>query len=373
MDETKIPTDSKLVQLVNDTLEEDHYPARATSMSAMSGGLCHQNRLVQMSDESQLVLRWLYAGDHPIPARRDDHIFGGKISIFREAKVLELARTAGLPASKVIVVADKGERGKILLVEKVNGVHFRDYLEKHNHSLESFLRGLNHLGATMAKAHSVHFDSFGAIQPEGIIPGVKRYGEYLEKIMNRHFTDHLDIVQRYFNPPELKEVFNYLKKVIHYANNDLMHDHVKPSFVLYDQHARNFFVHPETGVPTGFFDLEYGQSAHSNLEFGSLGVQLFGFYSAEYAKPAREAFMQGYVESHGPTEVENPMLETIHTVNHIFSAVKSYDGFNDGIRNDWSKAFAKMILGIVREEKVNCYDAFTDLIRSVTKQPVRPN
>ena len=64
-------------------------------------------------------------------------------------------------------------------------------------------------------------------------------------------------------------------------------------------------------------------------------------------------------------------LETIHAANHIFSAIKSYHK-KGGVREDWSQTFVDMILGIVRSGKVDCYDAFTNLIRPVTKQPERP-
>jgi hypothetical protein len=225
----------------------------------------------------------------------------------------------------------------------------------------------------MAKAHSVHFDAFGSIQPTGIVPGFNKYSQYLEKIISRHFDDHIDVMEKHFSDAELDEVFDYLGTVKKYCDKELSVGVVKPSFVMYDQHVRNFMVDPNTGKPTGYFDIEYGQSAHPNLEIGGSGLALFGFFSSKYVPSARDAFMKGYSAMNGPEEINDQKLETVHTANHLLSAVKSYDGKKDGIRDGWSDEFAKMVLGIIREGKVNCYDAFTDLVRPVTKQPTHPN
>lgn len=369
MREHKIPSDAEFLKLVNEILEDISYPSMAESISSLDGGMCHENMLVKLDDESELVLRWQPAGDHPNPARREDHYFGGVISMYREARILGIAKeVAHIPASGVVAISDKKEKGKALLVEKVEGIHFRDYLERNDHSLEAFCNGLKKLGNTIAQVHSVHFDVFGQIQPDGILPGTVYYGDYLRQVINRHFHDHVEIVRQYLKEQELTEIFEYMERVV----NGLVRTDARPSFVLYDQHARNFFVDPETGKPSGFYDLEYGQSAHPNLEFGSMCLQLFGFYSGEYVPIARASFLEGYKENGGPSEIEDPQIEAIHTINHIFSAVKSYHDIKDGIRDEWSQNFAGMVLGVARAGEVNCYDSFTDLIRPVTRQPVHP-
>ena len=198
----------------------------------------------------------------------------------------------------------------------------------------------------------------------------------MEHIISRHFSPRSRILESYFTEKELTEVFDYFEKSISDISKEFgARTDIRSSLVLYDQHSRNFFVDPKTGKPTGFFDLEYAQSAHPNLELGCMGVQLFGFFSGECVPAAREAFFSGYYANGGSRAIEHPALEAIHASNHLFSAVKSYHGKKDGIRDGWSQEFAKMVLSIVREGevKVSCYDAFTNLIRPVTKQPVKPN
>lgn len=372
-------TNEKALELTNEILEEINHSSKAKSSADIGTGMTHQNKIITLEDQTELVLRWIQPGLHPNPARREDSYFGGERSIYREAKLLEIAENqAKIPASNVFYVGDKKEKGKILLVEKVPGILFRTYLENNDFSHQKFLKSLEFLGEDFAKAHSVKFDSYGSIQTEGVRDGKEKYGDYLKKIINRHTIDHLEMLETYFSEKELQEVFDYFNEVCIYANC-LDESKVKPSFVLYDQHSRNFMVDDQTGKPSGYFDIEYGQAAHPNLEFGSTALQIFGFFSgnnekqcADYIKKAKEKFMKGYLKNGGSESINDDTLETIHVANHIFSAIKSYHK-KEGVRENWSQKFADMVLGMTREGKVNCYFAFTDLIRSATKQPKQPN
>ncbi len=366
------------LKLTNVVLEEINHPYKAISVDDIGAGMTHQNKTITLENKTELVLRWIQPGLHPNPARREDSYFGGERSIFREAKLLDITRNqAELPASKVYYVGDR-EEGKILLVEKVPGKLFREFIEDEEFSHRSFLKALEYFGEDMAKAHSIHFDLYGSVQKAGLRNGKQKYGDDLKEIISRHTVDHLEMLESYFSEKELQEVFDYFDEVCKYANN-WDEDKVKPSFVLYDQHSKNFFVN-EKGKPSGYFDIEYGRAAHPNLELGSTALQLFGFVSGEnekqaqeYVKQARESFMKGYLRNGGLEIINDDALETVHAANHIFSAVKSYHNKRDGIRNNWSQAFADMVLGMTREGKINCYFAFTDLIRGATKQPAHPN
>jgi hypothetical protein len=362
--------ESQILRVVNNSLESQGYSARANSFKEGFGGMSHKNIWIALDDGSQMFLRWIDDFTRPI-GRSGDNYFGGQCTLEREAKILNIAREqAGINAARVVALLDDAHLGKGLLVEKLEGIHFRDFLEKNNYSKSSFLRGLEYLGGEIAKAHKVNFDSYGAIYPEDILPGTDTYGGFLENILKRHLSGHDGLTSFYFTDNEFGEIADYLQGVISYAKN--LGPHIKPSLVLYDQHSRNYLVHPESGKPTGFFDLEYGTASHPNLELGCLNIQLFGFFSGKYEREAREAFMKGYLDNNGPEYIDDTFLETAHTTNHLFSALKSYHGLSDGIRDGWSREFANMLLGVVRAGKVNCYDAFTDLIRPVTKQPTSP-
>ncbi len=368
-----------VLKLINKILKEIKFLKKAISVEDIGAGMTHQNKIITLEDKIEIILRYIPPGLHPNPARREDSYFGGERSVFREAKLLDIARNqAGLPASKVIYANDRREEGKILIVQKVPGITFRDYIAKNYFSHDHFLKGLAFLGEDIAKAHSLNFDLYGSIQKEGIRNGKKTYSDYLsENIIDRHFEDHLEILEKYYSKEELEEINIFFKD----AQKDIKsldESKIKPCFVLYDQHTKNFMV-GDNGRPSGYFDIEYGQAAHPSLEFGSIVPQLFCFFSGDnekqakdYIKQAREAFTQGYLRMDGEESINNETLEIIHIANHIFSAIKSYAHFKEGPLAGFSQAFAEMALGIARERKINCFYYFTDLRREATKQPKHP-
>ncbi|MBN2459953.1 aminoglycoside phosphotransferase family protein [Candidatus Woesearchaeota archaeon] len=377
-----IPTEQEALDLANMVLRESGRAEKAVYANEIdrAKGISHYNFNIS-TDKRCLILRILPSGEHPVPGRGDDNYFGGPLTIEREIATMMLVREAGVPAPKVIGFADKGEQGKVMLVEKMPGELFRDYLDHNAHSFSCFLQGMSSLGKAMGRIHgktySVPLDNFGKLDLEGnkpvIMSGTEKYGDYLETIIGRHFKGDLEIFQHYFNSADLKEIDDYFKKSTLYANTELAERKLKPSLVVYDIHSRNFFVDPD-GLVSGFYDLEYGQAAHPNLEIGGIALTLFGFYHGEYSRQkAREAFMEGYIENNGPADINEPRLEVIHTANHLFSAVKSYHGKKDGLRDDWSEKLSRMVLGIVRADEVNCHDTFTDMTRPVTRQPERPD
>jgi len=372
-----IKMENKIHELVNGMLEERDYDSRVASIRDIDG-LAHRNFQITLDDEKGLVLRCIPPDDGADTITTDDFYFGNTRTVQREAEILRLAKErAGIPAPEVFYVSDRGKSkdGDYLLVEKMPGISFRDYLEKNDFSCKMFLKVLGFLGRDIAKAHNVNFDSFGSIRSDRIDPGDSNYGDYLEKVIGRHFSAPNEaVIMDNFSESEIREVKDYFIRTLNENRMRLDTRNVRPSFVLYDLHARNFFVDEETGEPSGYHSLGESQSAHPNLEMAALSLQLFAFFSEKYMPQAREAFLTAYHEhsrTHPPL-IENTGLETLHVANHLLSAVELYHGKRTDIRKTWSSEFAGLVLDVARTGEVNCYGKFIDIIRPVTRQPEQP-
>jgi len=167
-------------------------------------GMTNANKEIRLINGDEIILRWVPA-DMENP---EDMYFGGARSIQREAEILEIARKqAGLPAAEVIDVHEN-QSGKILIVKKVPGVTLHEYQNQNGHCLEKFLGVVYSLGYVLARAHSVKFENFGSIQPQGIVPGVSAYGLYLKQVIGRHLNPNdLSLLENYYTSSEIQEIF----------------------------------------------------------------------------------------------------------------------------------------------------------------------
>lgn len=362
-------TNEEVVKIVNHRLSEIDYPSKISGTEAVSelgGGPHITNKNVLLEDGRELVFRWT-----PFKIQYEDDCFGGRKSIQRDAKILNLLYSAGLPASQVIDYHEDESEGKILLVQKMPGITLHALQERNNHSLNAFLDIVRSLGFTLARTHNIHFKSFGSVQPEGIVPSLNNYGSYLEQILKRHFGYPYQILQHYYSDEEISEIVDYFIETIEQLQSI---NNIAASLVLYDQHDTNFFINPQDGQISGIFDVEFGQAAIPVLEMASVSLQILSYYPNHFQE-AYESFMEGYTKAGNPELIDIDSFETIHTLhvaNHLLSAVKSYHDRKDGIRDRWSKAFAQMTLDIVYQGKVTCYRDFTLLINQDRKRRLEP-
>lgn len=305
--------------------------------------------------------------------RRDFH-YNGVISLEREAYLCSLVREeASLPAPKVRGIYQI-ENFNFLLVEKMPGIPWKNFLEQNNYSLQAYLNSLEYLGADIAKAQRVSFNSFGDIVAGRVIepPGITGFSSRLEPVLSLKIRREEEA--KALRPRELSKVKHYFEKELQEVSDGLKGSLSKPILVLTDIHPMNFLV-DEKSKPSGYFDLEFCQAGHPALETYYLGLQLFNYFDEETFHRAQAAFYQGYHDNGGvyaPETTLNRNLEALLCAGHTLSAVTAYHNVKDGLRDTWSSEFKESLFGIINQGEMN-YVAFADVIRQKTKQPKKPN
>ncbi|MBT4804989.1 phosphotransferase [Candidatus Woesearchaeota archaeon] len=304
--------------------------------------------------------------------KRDFH-YNGLLSLERERNLCEIVKNeARLPAPKVYEIHHT-EKGSFMLVEKLSGIHWKDFLEESNYNLDLYLQSLKYLGSDMAQVQQVNFESYGDIMGRNEIQP--------NKINN--FADRLKAItdlklQRaegsgVLNEQQFSEVKKYFDDDLNYLENKLKSSGEKPVLVLTDIHPMNFFVDDE-GKPSGYFDLEFCQAGVPALEFYTIKFGLFNYFDRETFQKAETAFFEGFENNGGQYERDssvNLALERTLSIGHLLAAVTSYHGAVDGLRDTWSEQFKDIMFDAIQRKDVN-YVAIADVLRSKTKQPKQP-
>ncbi len=299
---------------------------------------------------------------------RRDYNFNGPLSLERERNLLELVREAGLPAPEVYGLYSN-EHGKFLLVEKLTGNHWSEYVEANGYSLEAYLRSLEYLGQDIALAHRVKFESFGDvigrsdINPGNISDFTSRVALIAQLIMQRAAYSQA------FEQKELEELTQHFQNQLDTLSQKMRAVRQQPILVLTDLHPMNFFV-GERGKPSGYFDLEFCQSALPALEFCDLRLSLFNYFEGS-AEQAEQTFLKGYEHNGGsydPSEPVSKQLEYILAIGHVLYAVIAYHNVHDGLRDTWSDKCKQILFEAQKSGEFN-YKAYADVFRVKTKQP----
>ena len=235
---------------------------------------------------------------------RRDFEFNGPISISRERNLIDLVREqANLPALRVYGMYEDTPT-PFLIVENLPGIYWSEYIEKNNFSKEAYLNSLKFIGFDMANAHKVKFISFGDIIREDIIqPGnITSFAERIRIITEPKIkrAEQLGTL----NSNELA----YLKHTLQSELSDLEDvtktSSLQPILAITDIHPKNFLV-DDNGKPSGYFDLEYCQSAPPALDFYFLRWFLLNYFEG-ISDQAEEALLERYTANGGTYDSKNP-------------------------------------------------------------------
>ncbi len=331
------------------------FPEREIEDVKVLAGRSHVNYAFTFADGGAGVL--CREQQNPVPHL--DAYFGGESSLRRQLAVLGLLREAGIPVPDVYQGDESAPRPYALL-SYLNGVTFAEYMKSRQHHLPDFFNALRNLGHTLSATRSILFDRFGDIQPDGIGNGSTSLAERVAHIFERHWS-HARLTT-YFTEDEQVELRAWVRASV----DGLRHWIAAPHLVVYDQHSRSLLVDPSTGKVSGIFDVEFAQAGPAELEVACASMQLFGLYGRNQFAAARAAFLEGYgAVASGP---EGVVLEQCFMLNHFLSATLNlYDGVVDGIRDEWSQAFARAALDVIR----GSYDpaVLENLKRAVTGFP----
>ncbi len=338
-------------------------------ISPCSGGISHHNFDVIINSEGwrQRYIARVEADLGRSSGRRADTIYGGEMSLGREAASCRLVREkAGLPAPEVYGLYHT--MPEFLLMEYLPGTHWSTYLQQQNYSLQSYLHSLELLGEDVGKAHRVQFGSFGDVAGSIVLNQTNSFSQRLERIIRRN----MEINGPSLADRERRQAETYFQQA--WDTLSEMRGYQKPTLVLADVHPTNIFVDAK-GKPTGYFDLEFCQAAVPAVEMYNLSLQFYGLFNPEVFPLARGALLSGYnktaPEPYNPDQPENQLLEQVLTANHLFRAAAVYQQFTTGLRVDWAERFRKLLFYIIDEGKID-YAGFGEIMRSKTSFPVEP-
>ncbi|MCK5785293.1 MAG: phosphotransferase [Candidatus Sabulitectum sp.] len=288
-----------------------------------------------------------------------DSLFGGLLCRHREEANLNMIREAGLPAPAVLFTSEE-----FMLVEKLPGLLWSEYLERNHHSLEACSMSLKHLGNHIAQLQrSAKASSFGDADGRGVSGQTRRT---FAKRMLDVLEYRMRSIEGVFSESETADIFRFFQTGLEAGNTDEQ----TPLFVMTDMHPMNFLV-GEHGQPTGFFDLETCQYAHPALEMYGIRLFLFNYY--RNASTAEKAFFDGFEEEGGcydPGLSENRKLETILGLMRLLELTVSYNGVNDGLRNAWSSRFKRLLFKGIAGNDMD-WNGAADILREKTQQPLK--
>ncbi|PIT92558.1 MAG: hypothetical protein COU08_01695 [Candidatus Harrisonbacteria bacterium CG10_big_fil_rev_8_21_14_0_10_42_17] len=355
--------DNQLLDEVNEAIRR-HFPNKSIAdITQDRVGQTHLNCAVTFSDGEKVFYR-TYNSEGPSGNQRDIY-FGDPVSLGREIAIMKLLKQTKIPVPNVLARGE-GAFGEYAIVSFMKGVYFAEYLAMRNHEPQVFLNALEKIGYTLASTRNVRFSRFGSIQDGGIVHGGhEHFEDRLRDILSRHARN--PYIQAYFKDEEWEELeLHIARKLAHQSREEVFST---PQLVIFDLHARNFFVHPDgpdEGDLRGVFDVELAQAAPPALEWACMNVALFPLYGMKFFRKAKDAFLKGYA-SGGGNATENPALEEASLLNHALSAVSIYHDKKDGIRDTWSDAFKRWSLEIACGEYNPAF--VVNLTRCLTKIP----
>ena len=296
-------------------------------------------------------------------AVKRDNLFGGVTNIDRESEIYKILTNVGLPAPRIIK-----KQTDFLIVEKLPGLLWREYMEFSDFHKDKFLISMYELGKTIAKVQKIKFESYGDIMSES-----KVYPQYFSNFVDRFSA----VMQMRIFHAARKKVFSrteiqILKKK--FITNCIvlkttLSEKTDPVMVLTDLHADNFLV-DEYGKPSGFFDLESCQAAHPALEIYGLKFFLFNYFDKVAFKQAEKSFFSGFHEAGGSYDYKasvNIKLEKFLAAGRLLELAESYHGINDGLRDSWSTSFKNLLWKYIYRDEIE-YLNIGNIFRAKTGQ-----
>ncbi|NQT57842.1 MAG: aminoglycoside phosphotransferase family protein [Bacteroidetes bacterium] len=302
-----------------------------------------------------------------------DTLFNGLLTLERETALYSIVRNrAGLPAPEILDTV-KTDEYIFLLVEHLPGKIWAEYMASTNYSRKAFLLSLKFLGEDIAKAQRVTFPSFGDIMTENtILPeGFDNFADRFKAVLAMRLARAER--RKVFTPKESKHISKWFFSEFAELRTELFSSTVSPVLVLTDMHGTNLLV-DEEGRPTGYFDLESCQAAHPALEFYGLKFFLFNYFDQDTFIMAEKAFFDGFYSAGGVydrTNMNNIRLENLLTACRVLELSESYFEVYDGIRDDWSARFKRLMTLVIEEGWVD-YNEIGDIYRGKQKQPKNP-
>lgn len=311
------------------------------------------------SFQSGLEKKW---GEKTVEA-----LFGGEISLAREADIYHFAHKARLPAPQVRLEGSDAEGSTLpfLLEEVLAGKPLKEYVAAlpSERREGAYYEAVHKVGALFAQAHQAFLlEAYGDIaSPQNDTP---HYLRRLRDIVSHNlaWNGH----ERVFSAAELDKVRTYFKAALDNLEGVSFE---KPCFVLANLHRGNVLLN-ESGEISGISQFNFAQAGIPAAEF----YNAFWQFADKDVAPTTEvhAFLvKGYNDAGGQFDPKNETKEQVMRildVNHFLRAATLYaTKANDPMRNRWGKRFKDEILFPIIERGEVDYDLFSGIINEKWK------
>ena len=301
-------------------------------------------------------------------AKNVDTLFGGELSLERESYLYRLVAKVGLPAPKVLGIYNSSE-GNYIVTACSPGISHREYMIAQGHTMKAFTESLASLGHILGRLYNTNFPSFGNIMDNSVIEPAEitcfsdRYKAINDRILNAcHSKGGL-------TDSELVQVENFFNQKFEFYRERLDIKNTTPRLVITDLHADNFFVYPESGQPSGFFDVESAQAAPLEFELYGLRFFIFNSYDEIGYQAAEKAFWDAYCKTSGfVLDEETNALIDFFAACRLLEIFQSYWGITNNIRETWGAKIKKILFNYMQSGRVD-YLALGDIWRERDGQP----
>lgn len=318
------------------------------SITLIPEGISHDNYDVRLLSGRDVIARFQ-------KNKRTDPFYGGNLSLEREAYLCNFIKDqTGIPAPRVSGPHSHKDLC-FIISEKLPGISLKNFLEKQNYSLKSYLYSLEKLGESFAQAHKTKFNEFGDLMEGGSIspPGIFDFSQRAKYLLELKLTDANNLGT--LSPIEIESIEDYFIRNNELASNSLG----QPRLVLTDIHLSNFNVDEKTGEPSGFFDLEYCQAGIPSMDFTCPRTTIFPYFNEETMHKANDSFIKGYLSNGGEYDPDNRNIKNIEKTLYalqLLSATNLYFGRKDGVRDTWSNQFKSILFELVEGKDMNYFD-----------------
>lgn len=345
-------------------------------LTAIQEGSNHNVFDATLENGSSLICKFakIRKTEQGIADANRDTLFGGRLSLDREAYLLSLARQTGkLPVPEVYGTHDS-PLGRFIALEKSPGISFTAWQRTQNYRLAPYLESLRALGRDFGRLHrSVRLPTFGDIIAHNVIePGCNNFADRFEAVTEMRIARGEQ--KGTFSTGEAKQIRVFFRSAFETLRPGLTAEAAPPVMVFTDLHGENYFV-DANGIPSGYFDLESAQAAPAALEFYGFRFFLFNMYDEDTFKKAEAAFFAGYRSAGGPfppKTAQSEALIQLLSACRLLELAQSYWGVEDSIRNTWGQRMKELLFRYM-SEKVIDYSALGAIWRERDGQPLHPN